>query len=74
MIIFGFDIPLVEVILILTVVIVVLLVESLILIALLVSQSSKIKRVSQLVQELSQTILQIKDAEIKELDKLKGRR
>ncbi len=73
MLAFGVDIPLVEVILIFGVVIFILLIESIIIIILLVKQLQKTKNVGILLEKLSQTLLEIKKAEIDELDKLRSR-
>ncbi|HLD80061.1 MAG TPA: hypothetical protein VJA18_05885 [Candidatus Nanoarchaeia archaeon] len=71
MLVFGVDIPLVEIILLFGVVIFILLIESVIIIALLVKQLQKTKNVGVLLEKLSQTLLEIKKAEIDELDKLR---
>lgn len=73
MLVFGVDIPLVEVILVLAIVIFILLVESIVIIALLVKQLQKTRNVSVLLEKLSQILLEIKKAEIDELDKLRRR-
>lgn len=73
MLAFGVDIPLVEIILIFGVVIFILLVESVIIIGLLVKQLQKTKNVGILLERLSQVLLEIKKAEIDELDKLRRR-
>ncbi len=67
----GVDIPLVEVLLIFGVVVFILLVESIIIIALLVKQLQKTRNVGLLLERLSQVLLEIKKAEIDELDKLR---
>jgi len=67
----GIDVPLVEVILIFGVVIFILLIESIIIIGLLVKQLQKTRNVGQLLERLSQVLLEIKKAEIDELDKLR---
>lgn len=67
----GLDIPLVEVILVFGIVVFILLVESIIIISLLVKQLQKTKNVGQLLERLSQVLLEIKKAEIDELDKLR---
>ena len=74
MLVFGVDIPLVEIILVLGIVVFILLVEALVIIIMLTSQIKKTRKLSELVEQLSQTLLDIKKAEIEELDKLKGRR
>jgi len=73
MLVFGIDVPLVEVVFALAIIMFLLLVESIIVISLLVKQLNKTKTLGELVQKLSETILQIKKAEMDELDKLRGR-
>jgi len=69
----GVDVPLIEVLLIFGVVIFILLIESIIIIGLLVKQLQKTKNVGVLLERLSQVLLEIKKAEIDELDKLRRR-
>lgn len=73
MLVFGVDIPLVEIILLLAIIMFVLLVEAIITISLLVSQMNKTKKMGEIMQKLSETLLEIKKAEIAELDKIKRR-
>ncbi len=74
MLVFGFDLPLVEVVLIFALVIFVLLVETIVIISLLVRQLSQAKELSMLLQKLSDTLLEIKKVEIIEMDRIRGRR
>ena len=74
MLVYGIEVPLVEIIFSLTIVIFVLMIESIILILLLIKQLNKTKQLSQLTEKLSETILSVKKAEIHELDKLKIKR
>ena len=74
MLVFGVDVPLVELIFAMSIIIFILLIESVIIVFLLMRQSTKMKKVTGLVDKLSDTILAIKQAEIKELDALKGRK
>ena len=74
MLVFGVDIPLVEIFLVFAIVVFILLVESVIIIALLVKQQQKTKNMGLLLEKLSQILLEIKKAEIDELDKLRSRR
>lgn len=74
MLVFGVDIPLVEIILGLAIIVFILLVESIVIIGMLVKQTNKTKKLSELIQKLSDTLLEIKKAEIQELDKIKRRR
>jgi len=71
MLVFGVDIPLVEVIFVLCIIIFLLLVEAIVVISLLMKQMHKTNKLGDLVQKLSETLLEIKKAEITELDKLK---
>ncbi|MBI4009646.1 MAG: hypothetical protein HY361_00425 [Candidatus Aenigmarchaeota archaeon] len=71
MLTFGVDIPLVEILLTFGIIIFILLVESVIIIGLLVKQLQKTKNVGMLLERLSQVLLEIKKAEIDELDKLR---
>ena len=71
MLVFGIDIPLVEILLVLVLVIFVLLAESVIVVILLIKQMNKSKKLIDLVERMSETILSIKKAEIDELDKLR---
>ena len=73
MLVFGIDVPLVEVFLVLGFVIFILLVEALVIIIMLTSQINKTKKLALLIEKLSETLLEIKKAEIEELDKLKQR-
>ena len=73
MLVFGVDIPLVEILFALLVMIIILFIEAIIVIGMLIKQMNKTKQLAQLVEKLSDTILQIKKAEIEELDKIKGR-
>lgn len=74
MLVFGMDIPLVEIVLVFALIIFLLLVEAIIVISLLIKQLTKTKNLGMLIEKLSETLLEIKKAEIEELDKLKGRR
>ncbi|MFH1275668.1 MAG: hypothetical protein ABIH82_00995 [Candidatus Woesearchaeota archaeon] len=71
MLVFGVDIPLIEIILALLVMIFILFLEAIIVIGMQIKQMNKTTKLGELVEKLSDTILQIKKAEIEELDKLK---
>ncbi|MBU1112050.1 MAG: hypothetical protein ABIG93_05570 [archaeon] len=73
MLLFGVEVPLVEIIFILAVVMFILLIEMIVVISLLLKEMNKTKHLSELIEKLSETILSIKKAEIEELDKLKGK-
>lgn len=65
------DVPLIEILLIFGVIVFILLIESIIIITLLVNQLQKTKNVGMLLEKLSQILLEMKKAEIEELDKLR---
>ena len=67
MLVFGVDVPLVEIVFILAIIAGLLLLEAVIVIMLLMKQMNKAKKVLELVENLSTTILSIKKAEIEEL-------
>jgi len=71
MLVFGIDVPLVEIILGILVVVFLLFVEAIILIGLITKQMQKSKRLGDLIEKLSETLLAVKKAEIEELEKLK---
>ena len=73
MLVFGIDVPLIEIVFAITIIIIILLVESLVVIMLLIKQMAKTKKVGEAVEKLSEAILQVKRAEIEELDKLSRR-
>ena len=73
MIVFGIDIPLVEIIFVMSIIMIILLVESIIVVMLLIKQMNKNKKLSDLLQSLSQTLLQIKQAEIKTMEKIRNK-
>jgi hypothetical protein len=71
MLIFGIDVPLLEIILVFAIILFILLIEAIIIIGLLVKHLNKSKNVVDLVEKMSETILLIKKAEVDQLDKLK---
>ena len=71
MLLFGIDVPLVELVLAFVIVLFLVLVEAIIIISLLVKQLNKTKKLGDLIEKLSSTLLQIKKKELEELDKLK---
>ncbi len=71
MLVFGIDIPLVEIIFALAIILVILMIEAIVIIAMMASQLQKTKKIDELTIKLSDTILAIKKAEIDELDRLK---
>lgn len=71
MLLFGVDVPLIEIIFALAVIMFILLLEMIVVIALLLKEMQKTKHLAELVEKLSETILSIKKAEIEELDKIR---
>jgi len=71
MLVFGVDIPLIEVLLVLVVIIFILLVESLVLIGMLISQMNKTKKTLELMQKMADTLLAIKKAEVDALERIR---
>lgn len=74
MLVFGVDIPLVEVTIALALVLFILLIEALIIIILLMKQMGKSKQLGDMITKLTETILEVKDKEIERMDKVKGRK
>ncbi len=73
MLIFGVDVPLLEVVLAFAVITLLLLVEAIVIIALLGKQMAKMKKLGELIEKLSDTLLEIKKKEIEELDRIRKR-
>ncbi|MBT3835630.1 hypothetical protein HOD05_03795 [Candidatus Woesearchaeota archaeon] len=73
MLVFGVDIPLVEIMLVFSIIIFVLLVEAIFVIMMQMKHLNKAKKMAELIGKLSETVLAIKAKEIEQLDKLKGR-
>ena len=73
MLVFGIDIPLVEVILVIGLILFILLIEALVVIGMLMNQMNKMKQVIQLQHKMSETLLAVKRAESDYLEKLKKR-
>lgn len=71
MLVFGINVPLVEVMLVMAVIIFILLIEAIVVISLQIRQLNKSRKLGGLIETLSETLLEIKKAEIEELDKLK---
>ncbi|MFA6462354.1 MAG: hypothetical protein WCV90_08900 [Candidatus Woesearchaeota archaeon] len=74
MLVYGIDIPLIEVVLALSIILFLLLVEAIVVISLMIKQLNKTKSLADLVEKMTEALLAIKKAEIEELDKLRGRR
>ncbi len=71
MLVFGVDVPLVEVLLVITFIIFILLVEAVVVIALLMKNLNRNKKIIEVQQKLSETLLEIKNKEIEVLNYLK---
>jgi len=74
MLVFGVDVPLIEIILAFTLIIFIILIEALAVISLLIKQMNKTKKLSELVEKLSENILEIKKTEFKGLNKRKRKK
>ncbi|NQV91503.1 hypothetical protein HQ489_03435 [Candidatus Woesearchaeota archaeon] len=72
MLVFGVDIPLVEIMLVFSIIIFILLVEAIFVIMMQMKHLNKAKKMAELMNKLSETVLAIKAKEIEQLDKLKG--
>lgn len=73
MLVFGIDVPLVEIILVFLLVIFIILAEALVIVSLMIKQLGKTKKMTELLEKLAETVLAIKKVEIEELDKLRRR-
>lgn len=71
MLVFGVDIPLIEVILAFAIIIFILLAEALVIILLLTRQLNRTKKVNELVEKMAETLLAVKKAEMENIDRLK---
>ena len=69
MIIFGIDVPFVEVILVLVVIIFILLIEALIVLGLLIRQMNQTKKLGETVEQLSRSLSFLKQEELKKMEK-----
>ncbi|HIJ10929.1 TPA: hypothetical protein HA278_02625 [Candidatus Woesearchaeota archaeon] len=57
MLIFGVDVPLVEIILVFAIILFILLVEAIVIIGMLISQMNKTKKLSSLLDDLAKNLL-----------------
>lgn len=71
MLIMGVNVPLIELILTFIIIIFILLIEAAIVIFMLVRQLRRTKKLSDLIANLSDAILEIKEKEIEEISRLK---
>lgn len=74
MLVFGIDIPLVELMFVFTLIIFILLIEAVVVIMLLINHLNRSKKITELLSKLSETILAIKQKEMEELTMLKGKK
>ena len=71
MIIFGIDVPLVEILFTLTIIMFILFIESIIVVILMFRQMNKTKKLSETIQSISETLLEIKKAEVQQMSRRK---
>ena len=71
MLVFGVDVPLVEIVIGLALVTFILLAEAIIIVSLQIRQLNRTKKLVELVEKLSQTVLQMKKSETEQLDRMK---
>jgi len=74
MLVFGVDVPLIELMLALAIILFLLLIEAIVVIALMVKQLHKSRQLGEVMEKMSEALLSIKKAEIEELDRIRGRR
>jgi len=74
MLVFGIDVPLIEVMLAMLIVIFVVLLETIVILALLTRQTNKIKKLSEAVERISHGLGEVKSSENKILDVLKKKK
>jgi len=74
MLVFGVDIPLIELVLVLAIIMFLLLIEAIVVIALMVKQLQKSRKLGEVMEKMSEALLSIKKAEIDELDRIRGRK
>jgi len=74
MLVFGIDVPLIELVLVFAIILFLLLIEAIVVIALMVKQLQKSRQMGEVMEKMSDALLSIKKAEIDELDRLRGRR
>ncbi|MBI2668842.1 hypothetical protein HYX14_03290 [Candidatus Woesearchaeota archaeon] len=71
MLVFGVDVPLVEVVVGLVIISFILFIEAIVVIILLLKHQNKSKEVTVLQQRMAETLLDLKKAEVDVLDKLR---
>ncbi|MBI2668850.1 hypothetical protein HYX14_03330 [Candidatus Woesearchaeota archaeon] len=73
MLVFGVDVPLVEVVVGLVIISFILFIEAIVIIILLLKHQNKSKEVTVLQQRMAETLLDLKRAEVDVLDKVRRR-
>ena len=71
MLIFGIDVPLIEIVFALVLIVFIILVETIVVVILLMKNLNKTKKVSELLNQMSQVLLEVKKEEMKEIERLK---
>jgi len=71
MLVFGVDVPLAELLLVLIIITFILFAEAVVIIALLIRQMNKSHKLGTLIEKLSETLLAMKNKEIEGLDKIR---
>ncbi len=71
MLVFGVDVPLIEVVFILVIVSIIILAEIIVVVILLMRNLKKTKEVGDLLKELSNILLEVKKEELREIERLK---
>ncbi len=71
MLVFGVDIPLIEVVFVLVIVSIIILIEIIVIVVLLTRNLKKTREVGDLLKELSNILLEVKREELKEIERLK---
>lgn len=71
MLLFGVDVPLVEIFILLFIILLLVMVEIIVIIILQLKQIRKANQLVGMLDNLAKTILEIKKSEIEELDKIK---
>lgn len=65
MLVFGVDIPLVELLLVFAIITIILLIEAIILVGLFMKQMNKAHKLSEMLRTLAETLLELKNRESK---------
>ena len=71
MLVFGVDVPLIEIVFILAIILFFVLIEVIIIVSMLIKQTNKAKDLSMSIERLTEALLHVKKAEIQELNMLK---